>query len=505
MEQRGRTSGSVQQPATPSQPAAVSLPMGATPLDPPGNEALPLASGLPPGVIATGRTTEPLTAEQPSSWLAAVPPFAAPRPVPRPLPRLMPRPPPPPSAAADAYAGSCEGSTLYQGPDGTVSVLSDLDGLNTAVHPSAGFEGSQPAWFAPYSAQGQKMPGTLVTAGYSGVRQVDPADPRAARHVIRAGPSTSAPQRHALTPRVARPTGLLALEKLLRPSRAAELEAEQVRNTDDARIECYLTETFRFIPSSCSSASWWPHGPGLLEAILSASSLRCIGWPSWRTQALKLSTRMQAAIMDEAAAAARAAASAVPAANVMSAADDALTVATTTTARIVAPWGAEEDAAEGDFSSDLDIGMPVMVAPRSDGPAADEMTAAAAAQAGLAGGSAAVRFKGPSRRPLAAPASSEDALTLYRDLFDKAKCVASQSVGLARLPVPAFFCGREQQLRSGNHSAVTSPGQLERFRSHGATGRSPSMSFHVKANTGLARGYKVGVVSPHACLNSSLP
>jgi hypothetical protein len=87
-----------------------------------------------------------------------------------------------------------------------------------------------------------------------------------------------------------------------------------------------------------------------------------------------------------------------------------------------------------------------MGAPRSDGPAADEVTAAEA-QAGPAAVLAAARVKGRSRRPVEAPAGLEDALSLYRDLFDKAKWVPSLSVAPALSA--DLCCGRGQLLTSG--------------------------------------------------------
>ena len=245
-EQGRWPAGSVQQPATPSPPAAVSLPLGATPLDPPGTEALPQAAGLPLGAVPTA--APPHTAAQPSSWAQAGSSPVAPRPLLRPLPRLMPRPPPVPPPVADSFAGVADGRVLYQGqfangylphhqgPDGAPSASGDLVSITVSqANPGTVLAlSSAPAnWFAQHNAHGQPMPGTLITPGYPGVRRTDSMahrDQWVPRHVIRAGPSTGAPQRHVLTPRVARPTGLVALEKLLRPSRAAEFEAEQVRN-----------------------------------------------------------------------------------------------------------------------------------------------------------------------------------------------------------------------------------------------------------------------------------
>ena len=144
--------------------------------------------------------------------------------------------------------------------------------------------------------------------------------------------------------------------------------------------------------------------------------------------------------MDEAAAAARAAVDAGPSANNgVPAEDNTPTMPMTATTHAMAPWRAEEDAEEGGFSSDLDIGMPGMAAPSSGGLDADELTAAAA-RAEPAAEAAVPRGKGPARRPVSAPPGREDPLTSYREQFEKAKCVPLPRVRLALEARPGPFC-----------------------------------------------------------------
>ena len=126
--------------------------------------------------------------------------------------------------------------------------------------------------------------------------------------------------------------------------------------------------------------------------------------------------------MDEAAAAARDAANGdEPGANAMpsASADNASTMATVGTAPAIAPWQADEAADENAFTADIDvdIGMPES----NSGPAAGETPVAAPAVTPVPAGSA--KAKGPSRRPTSPQvAPYHDALTSYRELFDKAKC-----------------------------------------------------------------------------------
>ena len=150
-------------------------------------------------------------------------------------------------------------------------------------------------------------------------------DLRAMRHVIRTVPSAAPPQRHALTPRVARPTGLMALEKLLRPLRAAEMEAEQVRKPRPVDDSCLIT-------TGHIGASVTPVAVGT-ELGDSHRMLPPFQYPCPVVR--------QASIMDEAAAAAGAAAAgSIPSANgVLSAsADNGSTLATLGTADMTAPW-----------------------------------------------------------------------------------------------------------------------------------------------------------------------
>ncbi len=123
--------------------------------------------------------------------------------------------------------------------------------------------------------------------------------------------------------------------------------------------------------------------------------------------------------MDEAAAAARdgagsgmAAADALPSA----AADNASTMGTVATGPVTAPWQPDEAADENAFAADVDIGMPES----EPGPAASKTPVAAPAVTAVPAGSA--KAKGPSRRPTSTQAASyHDALTSYRELYDKAK------------------------------------------------------------------------------------
>ena len=128
--------------------------------------------------------------------------------------------------------------------------------------------------------------------------------------------------------------------------------------------------------------------------------------------------------MDEAAAAARdgagggmAGADALPSAAPDTTADNASTMATVGTGPVTAPWQPDDAAGETAFAADVDIGMP-----ESDlSPAAGKTPVAAPAVAPVPAGPA--RAKGPSRRPTSTqPAPYHDALTSYRELYDKAKC-----------------------------------------------------------------------------------
>ncbi len=128
--------------------------------------------------------------------------------------------------------------------------------------------------------------------------------------------------------------------------------------------------------------------------------------------------------MNEAAAAARdgagsgmAGADALPNAAVDIAAGNASTMASIGTAPVTATWQPDEAADEDGFAADVDIGMP-----ESDlSPGAAEKLVAALAVAPVPAGPA--KAKGPSRRPTSTQAAPyHDALTSYRELFDKAKC-----------------------------------------------------------------------------------
>jgi len=242
--------GSVQQPVTPAQLDGIALPVGATPISIPGTGALPLAAGLPPGVLPTGSVAVPAAAEQQYGWHAAGPEPSAPRP-PRPLPRLLPRPSMAGASAAAHPAGVVappmlrppEGDAAYHGAvvNGLLPPLEEAAGdaapafedQSRAPMTIPGPDGfaTPPEWFAAQYGQTAGPPGVVITAtkpaGFDRVRAAH-KELRAQRHVIQARPAAMAPQRHALTPRVARPSGLTALESLLRPSRAAELAAEQV-------------------------------------------------------------------------------------------------------------------------------------------------------------------------------------------------------------------------------------------------------------------------------------
>ena len=243
--------GSVQQPVTPAQLDGIALPVGATPISIPGIGVLPPAIGLPPGVLPTGSVAVPAAAEQQFGWHAAAgPERSAPRP-PRPLPRLLPRPSMA-SASAAAHPARLTAPPMLQPPEGDVPyhssvvngllppleeadgvappAFADQSGAPMVIPGPDGFT-TPPEWFAAQYGQTAGPPGVVITAskpaGFDRVRAAH-KELRAQRHVIQARPAAMAPQRHALTPRVARPSGLTALESLLRPSRAAELAAQQV-------------------------------------------------------------------------------------------------------------------------------------------------------------------------------------------------------------------------------------------------------------------------------------
>jgi len=243
--------GSVQQPVTPAQLNGIALPVGATPISLPGISALPPAAGLPPGVLPTGSVAVPAAAEQQFGWHAAGPEPSAPRP-PRPLPQLLPRPSMagpslaahPARAAAPPMLQPLEGDVSYNSSvvSGLLPPLDEAGGVATPAFEDQsgapmvipgpdGFAAPPPEWFAAQYGQTAGPPGVVMTptkpAGFDRVRAAH-KELRAQRHVIQARPAALAPQRHALTPRVARPTGLMALDSLLRPSRAVELAAEQV-------------------------------------------------------------------------------------------------------------------------------------------------------------------------------------------------------------------------------------------------------------------------------------
>ena len=147
-----------------------------------------------------------------------------------------------------------EGDVAYHGgvADGLLPPLEEAEGVATPafagqsgalmVVPGPDGFATPPEWFAAQYGQRAGPPGVVITAskpaGFDRVRAAH-KELRAQRHVIQAQPAAMAPQRHALTPRVARPTGLMALESLLRPSRAAELAAEQVLRLHQS---CLLTQ-----------------------------------------------------------------------------------------------------------------------------------------------------------------------------------------------------------------------------------------------------------------------
>ena len=416
--------GAVQQPATPAQLDGIALPVGATPISIPGTGVLPPAAGLPLGVLPNGSVAVPAAAEQQFGWHSACPVEqpSAPRP-PRPVPRLLPRPGIAGGASAAAHSAGAAGLPAIQPPgvdvayqggvaDGLLPPLEGADGVASlafedqsgapiAIPGPDGFA-APPGWFAQYG-QTAGPPGVVITAsrpaGFERARAAH-KELRAMRHVIQARPAAQAPQRHALTPRVARPTGLTALESLLRPSRAAELAAEQV-----------LKFSFQ-------------------SSYLPACAIHSICKPTkqWWCEALTVIACQQASIMDEAAAAARdgtggdmTGAEAVPSASV----ENASIMATVGTApATAAPWQPDETAEHDAFTADIDIGMP-----ESDpSPAAGGKLMAAPAAATVPAGSA--KGKGPSRRPTSTHAAPfHDALTSYREQFDKAKCESACSSG----------------------------------------------------------------------------